>query len=405
MLTITESVPAFETYEAFLGYRREDCLFFDIETTGLSSASSAVFLIGAVCYMPGTDSVWQLTQWIAQRPEDEPAVVQSFLSVAEKRDTLIHFNGSSFDLPFLRERAEKYHLTQNLSEKKSLDLYQIFRSLKKPLSLVRMNQTTLEQFLGWQRRDRLTGRQMLSLFSKYAASQEGSLCDLLLLHNHDDLLGMTALLRLSAYAMLFTGEIGPVSATVAESGQAGIPPFCADSLRNTGTPDAQKFLLVRISLKAELPQSISLSRNLWHNSNLQSTAEQHAQESPNPEIRLYAAGTEAVLLIPGFCGELRHFFHDYRNYCYLPLEDQAIHKSVAAFVDREYRMPATPSNCYIKKSGVFFPQTKECISPAFKPSFASRELYFSCEDSDILSLSGAEQLNTYAASLLSLFLK
>ena len=38
-----------------------------------------------------------------------------------------------------------------------------------------------------------------------------------------------------------------------------------------------------------------------------------------------------------FEGEMRHFYSDYKNYYYLPKEDMAIHKSVAAYVDHEYR--------------------------------------------------------------------
>lgn len=427
MLTITESIPSFDTYEKSLGYHSETCLFFDIETTGLSSGSAAVFLIGVVYRTDGTDSAWQLTQWIAQGPEDEPAVLQSFLTAAENYDTLIHFNGATFDLPFLKGRAKKYQLAENLSEKESLDLYQKFRPLKKILGLERMNQAMLEQFLGWPRRDRLTGKQMLSLFFKYAASQEQGLCELLLLHNHDDLLGMTALLRLSAYTMLFSGDTGTIFASVIKADPSDVQslaedvlkpadltvrtkptedvPHSADRFRDSGVLNTQKFLLLQIHLRAELPQSISLTRNLWPEPHPQHTKEQNAPGSLNSEIRLYAAGAEAVLIIPGFCGEMRHFLHDYRNYYYLPLEDQAIHKSVAAFVDREYRMPATPSNCCIKKSGLFFPQMEEYFPPAFKPSFASRELYFSCEEPESLQRADPEQLNAYAASLLHLFLK
>ena len=99
MLTITEAIPEFHTYEEFLGYDSRSCLFFDIETTGLSPASAAVFLIGTVRRTDGTDGGWELTQWLAQDPADEPAVLQAFFDAAGSCSTLIHFNGSSFDLP------------------------------------------------------------------------------------------------------------------------------------------------------------------------------------------------------------------------------------------------------------------------------------------------------------------
>lgn len=422
MLTITEAIPEFHTYEKFLGYDSRSCLFFDIETTGLSPASAAVFLIGAVRRADGTDGGWELTQWLAQDPADEPAVLQAFFDAAGSCSTLVHFNGSSFDLPFLKERAGHYQLAQDLSEKVSLDLYQIFRPLRKPLGLERMNQTSLEQFLGWPRRDRLTGKHMVSMFFRYAASGEPGLRDLLLLHNHDDLLGMTDLLRLSAYLMLFGGETGPVSASAVRTGPAGMP-------------DAQALTLL-ISLKAALPQSLSLSAPFRRRAAGNRAADQsmpdaacenasggaipgstrQAQDSGiphtpdggiphTPELYLHAAGEQAVITVPGIRGELLHFFPDYKNYYYLPLEDQAIHKSVAAFVDREYRTPARPSNCYIKKSGLFFPQTEEYFSPAFKLSFESKELYFCCTETGVLPEHAPEKLTAYAASLLRIFLK
>ena len=98
MLTITETIPDFDTYEDYLGYRGETALFFDIETTGLSPSSAIVFLIGIVRKVSGS---WQLTQWLAQRPADEALLLQAFSDAAINCDTLIHFNGSTFDLPFI----------------------------------------------------------------------------------------------------------------------------------------------------------------------------------------------------------------------------------------------------------------------------------------------------------------
>ncbi len=365
MLTITEKIPAFDTYEDYLGYRSESALFFDIETTGLSAATSIVFLIGV---MKKCDDGWQLTQWLAQHPEEEALLLQAFSDATAGCDTLIHFNGTTFDLPFIKKRMRRLGCTANL--KSSLDLYQKFRPLKQVLGLARMNQTTLEQFLDWPREDRLSGKQMVSLFQKYVASQEPLLCDLLLLHNHDDLLGMTGLLRLCTYSMLFEGQFITVNASMpgdspdrARSANTGDKASTKEAANITGS--SHNCLKLRLTLKASLPQNITLSVPCAF---------------PGMVYTLTASGTQAILSIPGICGELRHFFPNWRDYYYLPLEDQVIHKSVGAFVDKEYRVPATPANCCIKKSGLFFPQPEECFSPAFKVSHNSRELFFTCPE-------------------------
>ncbi len=382
MLTITEQIPDFATYEEYLGYRSGSALFFDIETTGLSPAAALVFLIGIV---RKHGDGWQLVQWIVQRPEDEPALLRAFFEAAAPCDTLIHFNGTTFDLPFLRERARRVFSASpdlpeggnadkspeslpplyDLSRKSSCDLYQKFRPLKKALGLPRMNQTTLEQFLGFPREDRLSGKQMIQLFQSYTASQEPLLGDLLLLHNHDDLLGMTALLRLCVYTMLLDGQFASVHASVRHDGLS-----CEEACPS---------LELRLTLNAALPRALSLSA---------------------PCAALSAEDMHAVLSVPGTRGELRHFFPNYRDYYYLPLEDQAIHKSVAAFVDPEYRTRAKADNCYIKKSGFFFPQPEEIFSPAFQSSRESGELFFACPESGSAFFSEPESIAAYAGALL-----
>ena len=330
MITITNPVPAFETFHEFLGYDPERCLFFDIETTGLSPSSSFVFLIGAVCR---TDGQWQLTQYLAQSREDEPGILASFFQLAKNRDVLLHFNGTSFDLPYLAQRAETFHLENPLCEKVSLDLYQTFRSLKAFLGLPRMNQTTLESYLKWNRQDLLTGKHMISLFRKYTASGEQGLEDLLLLHNHDDLIGMTHILKMSAYCMLQNGRLKEVSA------------------RKTQHSAVFSFLL-----EAPLPEPLSFTvKGIYH-------------------ISVY--GNHGELSVSICTDELVYFFPDYRNYYYLPLEDQAIHKSVGAFVDRDHRIQAKPENCYIRKTGSFLPQPALIFEPCLRKSFSDKQQYF-----------------------------
>lgn len=63
---------------------------------------------------------------------------------------------------------------------------------------------------------------------------------------------------------------------------------------------------------------------------------------------LHVAGDFLRLRIPLYEGMVRRYYSDYKNYYYLPLEDQAVHKSVAQFVDKDHKEKATPQNCYTK---------------------------------------------------------
>ena len=70
-----------------------------------------------------------------------------------------------------------------------------------------MKQKDLEAFAGWQREDTLTGKHIIAMFHAYEKTSDPELRRLMLLHNHDDLVGMTRLLPLAAYLMLAEGQV------------------------------------------------------------------------------------------------------------------------------------------------------------------------------------------------------
>ena len=94
------------------------------------------------------------------------------------------------------------------------------------------------------------------------------------------------------------------------------------------------------------------------------------------------------ITIPVYAGTLRFFYPNYKDYYYLPAEDRAIHKSVATYVDKEYRKQATASNCYTTKDDLFLPQFASIMQPAFKKEYKDKVQYFSLTEdfcsSDVL---------------------
>lgn len=363
MLKTTELIAPFSDFHEFLGYSPENSLFFDIETTGLSPASSMVFLIGTVHRTP---EGWQLTQYLCEQPEEEELLLRRFSEDAAAFSTLIHFNGASFDVPYLNTKLNACQLPpltkcqygQPDKTVNSLDLYQRFRSLKTLLHLERMNQTSLEQFVGWQRTDRLTGKHMVELFHKYTRSLEPGLKELILLHNHDDLVGMTKILCLSSYLIALSGQVSDVYIEPDETADV---------------------LCLHFSLPHALPTAFS-----------------------HPEYyHLFMEGSKGQMRIPVYTGELLYFFPDYKNYYFLPLENQAVHKSVGQYMDASYRTPAKASNCYVRKTGTFLPQPEEIFTPAFRKAWNTGSLYF--ESSAALSAS-EQTLQHYVTSLLCTFI-
>ena len=132
MIRETAILPDFPDYHGFWGFDPGKSLFFDIETSGLSAASSHVFLIGTICR---TEHGWQLTQYLAERTSEEPELLAAFLADAAPFSTLIHFNGTTFDLPYINARTRACHLPILYDDTSdlifSIDLYQKLRRLKK----------------------------------------------------------------------------------------------------------------------------------------------------------------------------------------------------------------------------------------------------------------------------------
>ncbi len=365
MLTLTKTIPEFQTYADYYQYIPEDCLFFDIETTGLSSASASVFLIGIISY---TDAEWMLTQWMTQNPSEESLLLQTFLSIAETKNTLIHFNGTTFDIPFIKERSRKWQLDSSASHHfetmQTVDLYQKLRFLKKIYNLERLTQQSLEQFAGWKRTDQLTGKHMIDLYKKYIASQEHLLSDLLLLHNHDDLLGMIRLLPLTDVLVMMNSS------------------FISDRIAINLAADSQNHALTfHFSLISSLPAPVFCEGEIGRCS-----------------YRMDLSESSGTLYIQTLSDELRYFFSDYKNYYYLPAEDQAIHKSIGSFVDREYRQNAKPFNCYTRKTSIFLPQIRQIFLPDFRVEYADKFYYFELTDD---FLTNQLQLKQYLDMMLS----
>jgi uncharacterized protein YprB with RNaseH-like and TPR domain len=82
------------------GFRPEDVLFTDIETTGLGG--TPLFLVGMMVWEDGGLVVHQC---LARDYSEEPGVVARFVETAAERTLLVTFNGKSFDIPYLRTRA------------------------------------------------------------------------------------------------------------------------------------------------------------------------------------------------------------------------------------------------------------------------------------------------------------
>ncbi len=305
----------------------EDAVFFDIETTGFSPQRTRLYLIGC---MTRRGPLLLLDQFFAEEKEDEPALLSSFRALLAPCHTLLTFNGSGFDIPYLQSKYRAYGMPDPFDGPVSLDLYKQARLCKKLLPLADLKQKTIEGFLGIAREDTFSGGELIDVYRSFLADPDPKALALLRRHNYEDVLDMPKLLPLLSYRRLLDGHASLLSLEADES----------------AAPDGSRTRALLFSLRLDfpVPKPVSLRDECCY---------------------LTADGELLRLRVPLLDEELFFYFDRPEEYCYLPKEDIAVPKELASGVDKAYRRQATPATCYTKKHALFLPQYRELFSPAF----------------------------------------
>lgn len=315
-----------------------EVLFMDIETTGFSADTSSLYLIGCAYF---EENCFHIIQWFAANESEEKELLCAFFKFAASKRTLIHFNGNTFDLPYLAKKCKQYQLSYHFDSFEGVDLYRRIFPFRNLLGLSDCKQRTLEEFLGLHREDQCNGGELIEVYKKYTSSPTDVAYHALMQHNADDMRGMLSLLPLLAYNDLFTGSLKVKKA------QAN---YYQDIDGNR-----RQELLLTCRASAPIPAPISCHHF---------------------DCYLKAENTDVSLRIPIYEEEMKYFYSNYQDYYYLPSEDTALHKSVASFVDKAHREKAKASNCYTRKTSSYLPQWEALFTPFFKRSYEEKELFF-----------------------------
>ncbi len=338
MIRESKNVIIYDTEpDVFLLCGHSDPIFVDIETTGLSPRNSHIYLIGLICIK---DDKPVFESLMAENPSQEEAVLKAFLDIVKDYGLLIHFNGTTFDLPFIESRCKAYGLKFDASSKESLDIYRRISPFRKLLGLSDCKQKSIERFLKISREDTLSGDELIDVYKRYSVSGDDKLYKLLFTHNYDDLCGMYNILPVVVYERI--SKLLPAEASMHISDYTDVNGI------------SRKEVLIGYDLPYAVPHPIS--------SSLQG-------------IHLSVSNTKVLIKIPVYSGELKLFYDDPQSYYYLPDEDMAVHKSVSAYMDRNYRQQATAATCYTRLKGTFLPQFNEVFTPVFKREYKAGESF------------------------------
>ena len=320
----------------------EKILFLDIETTGLSPASSQLYLIGIAYYK---EENWCIEQWMAQKEIEERELLLKLCNLLPQYSVILHFNGNRFDIPYLTEKAKAQFINLSFDAYQGIDIYKRLAPLKNLLALPDCRQKTIEQYLGINRLDKYSGGELIHIYNTYLTAPSDSALQLLIQHNRDDMKGMLDIVPALAYSELCDTE----------------PAVTRVEMLKSKTVDQQETyeLLMTLKLPVALPKKFSTH----FDGNF-----------------LTAEGHKATLKVPVYEEELKLFYSNYADYYYIPCMDAAYHKAVASHADPSIRKQATPETCYTRKDSLFLKQYDLIVEPFFKKNYKDKETYFEITD-------------------------
>lgn len=321
-------------YYEMINIDKKNTVFFDIETTGFISNRNHIYLIGCIYYF---NNKLNLIQWLSNSIDEELKVIKAFLNFISNYNCICHYNGTSFDLPFINNKCKLYKINNVISNKKSFDLYSMIRPFKKVFNLNSLKLKDIEKHINYNRLDNLSGKELIKYYFQFIKNNNENIKNLLLLHNEDDMKGLLYILPLLQTTILLTSNF----------------------YKNYIVKHTSTHIIITFN------HSFNFYIDFYNALN---------------GYKIYISNNKLELFLPVFKGELKHFFKDYKNYYYLPIEDQAIHKSVGIYVENEHRQKATAYNCYIKKRGHFIPLLTKVDLSLFKINLKETMYYVQVKD-------------------------
>jgi len=172
---------------------RENILFIDTETTGLSGgAGTYVFLIGVAKYQKNGI---QFAQFFLQDPAEESSQLSALESFVSSSELIVSYNGKSFDLPRIKTRFSFHGRKSPFDGMLHIDLLHIARRLWKR-HLPSCTLGDLEHHILGLKRSSLDipGWQVAEKFFDYLQTGDPDPLQSVFYHNEIDVISLISLL-------------------------------------------------------------------------------------------------------------------------------------------------------------------------------------------------------------------
>lgn len=169
--------------------------FMDTETTGLAGGAGTVaFLVGIGRFTE--EGMFRLDQCFMRDYDDEEPMLRWLAAEFRECDTVVSFNGKSFDLPLLRTRFVQQRVPFPLDGALHLDLVHTARRFWKR----RLNDCSLgnleREVLGVRRHGDVPGHLIPQLWLEYLHSRDARPLEGVFYHHRFDILSMVTLVGL-----------------------------------------------------------------------------------------------------------------------------------------------------------------------------------------------------------------
>ncbi len=320
-----------------------DSVYIDIETTGLSARLNRIYMVGCLY---ASNEGFSIRQWMTEKLEDEYELLYSLSNWLKDKQLVVHYNGSSFDIPFIRKRMVSYGIP--FPNVRQLDIMRILSPYKSAFNLSDMKLKTVEKAVGHDREDTFSGRDLIAEYKAFEKLPSESTKKKLLMHNSEDLSGLLLLLPL-----LFKVSLHKRFA------EGGLP------LVNFEASASHK--AVRYCFNIEyLPDSFD------------------GLSSPQIDMKIKKTdgSCHVDMTVKLYHGELKHYLTPVQQYRYVPGRDNAYHKDTVRFLDGEESVKATKETAYIRIQDTFIsvPFSLPLQAMLFRKSLDDSSGYYRLKD-------------------------
>lgn len=323
-------------------------IVYDIATTSFEAANGCVFLIGTAYLKEGK---LMIKQFFSEDITEEPDMLKSFFKFCDNFGKIVSYKGDSFDIPYIAGRIGIFEkdgdkilssvvdteaLTAGLNRvrEKSVDLYDYIKILKPAIGLVSTKQDYLQKLVGQRLTQKVSGENVCHFYVRHLAENKlKMLSESVSSHNAD----------------------GFISGYIRKD--------LDDDLAHIEMSDNTYYLQDLLSSNADSLLAVMYMTRLGLLFNIVSgrfdiniISDDTQKEKISIEYKFDTDNLQSSVIkidLNIFDKVLKGFYTNYRDYYYFPLEDTAIHKSVAEFTPSSSRKKATPQTAYCVSGGIF----------------------------------------------------